>query len=149
MSSGEQGAPPGLLFFQPLQEHVVSNHCPLYNEYAVYNMARNMSCTMWSEVCKKKVEDIDINGMPGWSCGAMGAGAVKSTFKHPLASMGFPAFLRFGTQNVVDYYKGILFYQSLYWKQHDNITFWTRGVISGCEELSSLHCVYLRGSERF
>lgn len=49
--------------------------------YYLYNMARHMSCTMWSEVRMNRVEDMDSSVMFMELCDFMRVEVMKSTIK--------------------------------------------------------------------
>lgn len=64
-----------------------------------------------------------INVMLVQSCGAVGVEVMKSTIYHPMAGVVSSAQVKLGNRNVVGYYSGTLFYQILYWRQHDDRMF--------------------------
>lgn len=66
------GAPTELSSMQTFQELVVSPSYALHLNYLMFDRALNMMYMMWSDKWEKIAENMDINGMSGQSCSAVG-----------------------------------------------------------------------------
>lgn len=60
---------------------------PLHKDYLIYNMARRISYTIWSEVWKWRVVTLEINKSLVQSSRVMELGVMKSTINHPMAAL--------------------------------------------------------------
>lgn len=105
--SGQLGAPSGFPSIQASQKDVLSYFCAVHKNYWVYIMALEVPYAMWSEVSRRRMDNMDINWMPKQLCGAMRLVVMKSTIKHPITGMGCFARMKLGKRTVF-WYWGIL-----------------------------------------
>lgn len=106
--------PPGDTFIQTFQEHVVSYFRVLHLYCSMFDLAHYFPYTGCSHVWRRRMENLNMNGMLAHAFGARGVGVMKYTTEQDMAGMQFFCERTVWEAMVIGYYRITLICSSIY-----------------------------------